>query len=107
MPFKSQAERDAGLAKQKAAKTAAPAAEPTAAPAAEPTAAPAPQTAAPEQPAPAAGKKKSAPRKKAAPSQAEIDADRERIMGVTSDSIIRKGNLVAEGKIPFSFFKPR
>ena len=87
--------------------TAAPAAEPTAAPAAQPTAAPAAQTAAPEQPAPAAGKKKSAPRKKAAPSQAEIDADRERIMGVTSDSIVRKGNLVAEGKIPFSFFKPR
>jgi hypothetical protein len=37
----------------------------------------------------------------------EIDADRERLMGVTSDSIIRKGNLVSEGRVPFSFFKPR
>ncbi len=78
--------------------------------AAEPaaTTAPAPAPAADaEQPTTAAGKKKPAPRKKAAPSQAEIDADRARLMGTTSDSIIRKGNLVSEGRVPFSFFKPR
>jgi hypothetical protein len=34
--------------------------------------------------------------KKAAPSQAEIDADREARMGPTSDSIIRTGNRLAE-----------
>ena len=34
--------------------------------------------------------------KKAAPSQAEIDADREARMGTTSDSIIRTGNSLAE-----------
>ena len=35
-------------------------------------------------------------KKAAAPSQAEIDADRERLMGPTSDSIIRTGNSLAE-----------
>ena len=94
---------------------AAPAAAPadtTAAPAAAP-AAPADTTAAPAAEVPV--KKKRAPKKPAAPSQAEIDADRERIMGVTSDSIIRthtslaetlmqaiakeKRRMVAEGKI--------
>jgi hypothetical protein len=35
-------------------------------------------------------------RKAAAPSQAEMDADREAKMGVTSDSIIRTGNNLAE-----------
>ncbi len=49
-----------------------------------------------EQPAAAAGKKKPAPKKKVAPSQAEIDADRARIMGPTSDSVIRTGRVVAE-----------
>lgn len=49
-----------------------------------------------EQPATAAGKKQPTPKKKVAPSQAEIDADRARIMGTTTDSVIRKGNLVAE-----------
>jgi|694.fasta_scaffold46793_3 hypothetical protein len=44
---------------------------------------------------PAATTKKS--RTKAAPTQAEIDADRERIMGVTSDSIIRTRPMMAEG----------
>jgi hypothetical protein len=34
--------------------------------------------------------------KKVAPSQAEIDADREARMGPTSDSIIRTGNRLAE-----------
>jgi hypothetical protein len=37
-----------------------------------------------------------------APSQAEIDADRERIMGPTSDSIIRKRPAIVEG---FSLFR--
>ena len=45
------------------------------------------------------------PKKKpAAPSQAEIDADRERIMGVTSDSIIRTRPMMAES---FSLFRKR
>lgn len=45
-----------------------------------------------------------APKKKraVAPSQAEIDADRNRIMGVTSDSVIRTGKVMAEG---FSLYK--
>ena len=66
---------------------AAPAADTTAAPAA-----PAGTTPAAEVPV----KKKRAPKKPAAPSQAEIDADRERNMGVTSDSIIRKHVSLAE-----------
>lgn len=57
-----------------------------------------------EQPTTAAGKKKPTPRKKAAPSQAEIDADRARLMGVTSDSVVRTGNIVSES---FRYFKPR
>ncbi len=60
----------------------------------EPAAAPAP--AATTEPAPA---KK--PRSRKTPpktTQAEIDADRERIMGVTSDSVIRKGKLVSESE---------
>lgn len=40
------------------------------------------------------GKKKIAK----APSQSEIDADRERVMGPTSDSIIRRGPSLAEGR---------
>jgi hypothetical protein len=43
-------------------------------------------------------------KKPAAPSQAEIDADRERIMGVTSDSVIRKGRVMAESR-SYSIFK--
>ena len=53
-----------------------------------------------EKPAP----KKRAPKKPAAPSQAEIDADRERIMGATSDSIIRTKPMMAES---FSLFRKR
>ena len=75
---------------------AAPAAEPAAAPAAEPAAAPAAQPAAAPAAEPAAAKKKRAPKKAAAPSQAEIDADRERLMGPTSDSKINTGNPLAE-----------
>ena len=55
-----------------------------------------------EQPTTAAGKKQPTPKKKVAPSQAEIDADRARIMGTTTDSVIRKGNMVSEG---FTLFK--
>jgi hypothetical protein len=49
----------------------------------------------------AKGKKKGS-KKPAGLSQAEIDADRERIMGVTSDSVIRNGSVVSES---FSFFR--
>jgi hypothetical protein len=67
-------------------------------------AAPAAPTTAPA--APAAEPKKRAPKKQAAPAQtqAEIDADRERIMGVTSDSIVRRQPMMAEG---FSLFRKR
>ena len=46
------------------------------------------------------------PKKQAAPAQtqAQIDADRERIMGVTSDSIVRRQPMMAEG---FSLFRKR
>jgi hypothetical protein len=93
------------------------AAAPTAAPAAEPTAAPAPVApkktggrvkgqlsqdprAVKRREANAAKTKQQAP----AASQAEIDADRERIMGVTSDSIVRRQPMMAEG---FSLFRKR
>jgi hypothetical protein len=94
------------------------AAAPTAAPAAEPTAAPAPAAtpkktggrvkgqlsqdprAVKRREANAAKTKQQAP----AASQAEIDADRERIMGVTSDSIVRRQPMMAEG---FSLFRKR
>jgi len=87
-----------------AAPAADPAAAAPAAPAADPAAA-APATAAPTNAATAAnpsevpGKRaRGASRvpKKVAPSQAEIDADREARMGPTSDSIIRTGNRLAE-----------
>jgi hypothetical protein len=104
-------------------------AEPTAAPA-EPTAAPAEPTAAPaatttkktggrvkgqlsqdpravkRREANAAKQQGNEPKKQAAPAQtqAEIDADRERIMGVTSDSIVRRQPMMAEG---FSLFRKR
>lgn len=83
-------------------KPAAPAAAPAAEPAAEPAAAPA------EKPGflkTATDKIQDRNKKKSAkPSQAEIDADRARIMGVTSDSVIRKGLMVSES---FSFFRKR
>jgi hypothetical protein len=106
---------------------AAPAAEPTAAPAAEPTTPPAadPATtpvkqrtggrvkgqlsqdprAVKRREANAAKQQATEPKKKpAAPSQAEIDADRERIMGVTNDSVIRTRPMMAES---FSLFRKR
>jgi len=88
---------------------AAPAAD-TTTPAADPTAATKPKRA-PRTKAPVAtpgaeptATKKKGSKKPAAPSQAEIDADRERIMGVTSDSIIRTKPMMAES---FSLFRKR
>jgi hypothetical protein len=94
------------------------AAAPTAAPAAEPTAAPAAVTPPKKTGGRVKGQLSQDPRavkrreanaaktKQAAPaqSQAEIDADRERIMGVTSDSIVRRQPALAEG---FSLFRKR
>jgi hypothetical protein len=107
-----------------AAAPEAPAAEPTAAPAApeapaaEPAAAPAPAAAPKKTGGGVKGQLSQDPRavkrrdanaaktKQAAPAQtqAEIDADRERIMGVTSDSIVRRQPMMAEG---FSLFRKR
>jgi hypothetical protein len=56
-----------------------------------------PATAAPgADPAAALKNKKVAAKPKAGATQAEIDADRERLMGVTSDSVIRTGNSLEE-----------
>lgn len=88
-PFKSQAEREAGLAREKAAAAAA-SAKSAQQPAAEPAA------------DSDAGKpgflqsKIKGRRSAAKPSQAEIDAERERVMGPTSDSIIRTGYNLSE-----------
>jgi hypothetical protein len=98
---------------------AAPAEQPAAAPAEQPAAAPAEQPAAApaEQPAAAPASTKDdgnqpgflqskikGRRKAPAPNQAEIDAERERIMGVTSDSVIRRGKVVAES---FSLYRKK
>jgi hypothetical protein len=94
---------------------------PNAAPVAEPTAAPATTPkrtggrvkgqlsqdprAVKRREANAAKQQATEPKKKpAAPNQAEIDADRERIMGVTSDSVIRTRPMMAES---FSLFRKR
>ena len=96
---------NAPVSKTNKAKPGNPNAAPTAAPVATPTAAPASNQPAPavnpegEKPAP---KKRASPKKKAAPDQATIDADRERIMGPTSDSVIRKQPALSEG---FSLFR--
>jgi len=105
--------KPAAAKKAAPAASSAPAATPTAssAPAATPTpsvATPAKTTpapsAGPEQSAATAKGKKKVVKKPAAPSQAEIDADRERIMGVTSDSVIRKQPALHES---FSLFRKR
>jgi hypothetical protein len=76
--------------------SATPAAEqPVAAPAATPT--PAASTAEPV----VKGKKKAAP-KVAKPTQAEIDADRARLMGANSESAVKQGRVVAES---FSLYR--
>ena len=85
---------DAVIAKKSAEKPAA------AAPAADTTtAAPASQTA-PAAATPPEAVAKQGRKKKAAPDQATIDADRERLMGRMNDSIERhKQNMVAEGLV--------
>jgi hypothetical protein len=77
LPLKSQAEKDANIAKADAAEKAA--AQTTAAPVAEPA-------------------KKTRSRKKAAPSQAEIDADRENNPNIqmSNNSVVRTGNNLSE-----------
>jgi fructose-specific component phosphotransferase system IIB-like protein len=62
----------------------------------QPAATPAATPAASEKKPEAAGKKSTMPKKKVAPTQAEIDADRNRVMGMTSDSIIRKNKSLIE-----------
>ena len=86
---------------------AQPAAAPAAAPGTKPAAAPAAKTAATaaDKAKPAAAGKKPAPKQAGKPSQAEIDADRERLMGMTSDSVIRKGTAVTESKKFHSLYK--
>jgi hypothetical protein len=76
--------------KQKAAPAAPPAdaAPATTTPPADAAPAPADAVATP--------KRTRKPKAKAAPTQAEIDADRERNIGITSDSVIRTGNSLAE-----------
>jgi hypothetical protein len=99
-----QANLEKTIASKKKALPAAPAADP----AATTTAPPADAASAPAAPAadPAANAevapKKTRKTKAKAPTQADIDAERERLMGVTSDSIIRKGNVMAES---FSLYR--
>ena len=95
----------------------APAATPTAAPAAEPTAAPAtPTPKAADADATDAGKpgflqsKIKGRRPPAGPSQAEIDADRERLMGKFTDSVERHKKAMTESAIrtgELSFYRKR
>jgi hypothetical protein len=78
------------------------------APAADATTTPAAEPAAPAaEPAP---KKKRAPKKAAGPTQAEIDADRERIMGNFTDSVERHKKAMLESAIrsgEVSFFRKK
>jgi hypothetical protein len=98
----------ANLEKTIASKKKAPPAATAADPAATTTAPPADAASAPAAPAadPAANAevapKKTRKTKAKAPPQADIDAERERLMGVTSDSIIRKGPVMAES---FSLYR--
>jgi hypothetical protein len=94
-----QANLEKTIASKKKAAPAAPAAEPAAAaPAAPATTPPAADPAAATTTAPAADAKVKKPRAKkaVAPTQAEIDADRERNIGMTSDSVIRTGASLSE-----------
>ena len=94
-----QANLEKTIASKKKAAPAAPAAEPaTAAPAAPATTPPAAADPAAATTAPAADAKVKKPRAKkaVAPTQAEIDADRERNIGITSDSVIRTGASLSE-----------
>ena len=94
-----QANLEKTIASKKKAAPAAPAAEPAAAaPAAPATTPPAADPAAATTTVPAADAKVKKPRAKkaVAPTQAEIDADRERNIGMTSDSVIRTGASLSE-----------
>jgi hypothetical protein len=93
-----QANLEKTIASKKKAAPAAPAAEPAAAPAAPATTPPAADPAAATTTAPAADAKVKKPRAKkaVAPTQAEIDADRERNIGMASDSVIRTGASLSE-----------
>ena len=85
---------DAAKAGQAPAAPVDPTAAPAAAPGAEPT----------------ATKKKGGRKKPAAPSQAEIDADRDRIMGNFTDSVNRYKKVIAENAIrsgEISIFRKR
>ena len=62
----------------------------------QPTAQPTSSTAPPEQKPQAAGKKPASPKKKVAPNQAEIDADRARLGVGGSESISRIGRSIVE-----------
>ena len=90
-----QANLEKAIASKKKAPTAPAAEQPVAAPAATPT--PVASTGEPV----VKGKKKAAP-KVAKPNQAEIDADRARLMGTNSESTVKKGRVVAES---FSLYK--
>ena len=93
-----QANLEKTIAIKKKAAPAVPAAEPAAAPAAPATTPPAADPAAATTTAPAADAKVKKPRAKkaVAPTQAEIDADRERNIGITSDSVIRTSASLSE-----------
>jgi hypothetical protein len=90
-----QANLEKTIASKKKAPVTPPAEQPVAAPAATPT-----NTASTAEPV-VKGKKKAAP-KVAKPSQAEIDADRARLMGANSESAVKKGHVVAES---FSLYR--
>jgi len=90
-----QANLEKTIASKKKTPDTPPAEQPVAAPAATPT--PAAGTAEPV----IKGKKKAAP-KVAKPNQAEIDADRARLMGTNSESTVKKGRVVAES---FSLYR--
>jgi hypothetical protein len=99
-----QANLEKTIASKKKAPPAAPAADPaatTTAPPADAASSPAAPAADPAANAEVAPKKTRKPKAKAPP-QADIDAERERLMGVTSDSIIRKGPVMAES---FSLYR--
>jgi hypothetical protein len=90
-----QANLEKTIASKKKTPVTPPAEQPVAAPAATPT-----NTASTTEPV-VKGKKKAAP-KVAKPSQAEIDADRARLMGANSESAVKKGHVVAES---FSLYR--
>jgi hypothetical protein len=101
-----QANLEKAIASKKKAPAAAPAADaatpPAAAPAADAATPPAAAPAAEPAAAPADAKVKKPRTKKAAPTQAEIDADRARLIGPNSESTVKQGRVVAES---FSLYR--